>query len=42
MASAQDSAKLKLEPGQIREIQRRHSLDWAGWGREAPELRDPQ
>ena len=42
MVAAENTARAKLEPGQIREIQRRHSLDWAGWGRTAPELRDPQ
>ena len=42
MVAAENSARQNLEPGQIREIQRRHSLDWAGWGRNPPELRDPK
>jgi hypothetical protein len=40
MADAQDDAARVLAPGQIREIERRHSLEWGGWGRGAPELRD--
>jgi len=40
MADAQDDAARTLSPGQIREIERRHSLEWGGWGRGAPELRD--
>ena len=42
MAAAESAARRVLELEQIRDIQRRHSLDWAGWGRTAPELRDPQ
>jgi len=42
VASAQDSARSAMEAGRIREVLRRHSLDWAGWGRTAPELREPQ
>jgi hypothetical protein len=42
MVAAENSARQNLEPGQIRDIQRRHSLDWAGWGRNPPELRDPK
>jgi hypothetical protein len=40
MAGAEDVAGRVLAPGRIREIERRHSLDWGGWGRGAPELRD--
>lgn len=40
MADAEDSARRVLAPGQLREIERRHSLEWGGWGRSAPELRD--
>jgi hypothetical protein len=40
MADAEESAGRVLSPGQIREIERRHSLEWGGWGRGAPELRD--
>jgi len=39
MADAQETASRVLSPGQIREIERRHSLEW-GWGRGAPALRD--
>jgi len=40
MADAEDAAGRVLSPGRIREIERRHSLEWGGWGRGAPELRD--
>ena len=40
MADAEDTAGRVLSPGRIREIERRHSLEWGGWGRGAPELRD--
>jgi hypothetical protein len=40
MADAEDAAKRMLSPGRIREIERRYSLEWGGWGRGAPELRD--
>jgi hypothetical protein len=40
MSDAQDDAARVLSPGQIRDIERRHSLEWGGWGRSAPELRD--
>ena len=40
MADAEEQAGRVLSPGQIREIERRHSLEWGGWGRGAPELRD--
>ena len=40
MADAEDSARRVLAPGQMREIERRHSLEWGGWGRSAPDLRD--
>jgi len=40
MADAEDTAGRVLSPGRIREIERRHSLVWGGWGRGAPELRD--
>jgi len=40
MADAEDAAARVLAPGRIREIERRHSLEWGGWGRGAPELRD--
>lgn len=39
MAAARDAARRALEPGEMREIQKRHSLDWSGWGRTAPERR---
>ena len=40
MSDAEDSARRVLEPGPMREIERRHQLEWGGWGRSAPELRD--
>jgi hypothetical protein len=40
MADAEETAGRVLSPGRIREIERRHSLEWGGWGRGAPELRD--
>jgi hypothetical protein len=40
MADAEEAAGRVLSPGQIRDIERRHSLEWGGWGRDAPELRD--
>jgi hypothetical protein len=42
MADAEDNAGRVLNPGQVREIERRHSLDWGGWGRSAPPLLDPR
>jgi hypothetical protein len=42
MVAAENSARQDLDPGKIREVQRRHSLDWAGWGRNPPEPRDPK
>jgi len=38
VAAAEESARRLLEPGQIREILRRNSLDWARWGSPAPAL----
>jgi hypothetical protein len=40
MADAEDQARRVLSPGQMRDIERRHLLEWGGWGRSAPELRD--
>ena len=40
MADAEVVAGRVLSPGRIREIERRHSLEWGGWGRGAPALRD--
>lgn len=36
MATAEDAARKSLLPGSIREIRRRYSMDWEGWGRPAP------
>jgi hypothetical protein len=38
VAAAEESARRLLEPGQIREILRRNSLDWGRWGSPAPAL----
>ena len=40
MADAEDQARRALSPGQMRDIERRHLLEWGSWGRSAPELRD--
>jgi hypothetical protein len=40
MADAEDQARRTLSPGQVRDIERRHQLEWGSWGRGAPELRD--
>ena len=40
MADAEDQARRTLSPGQVRDIERRHLLEWGSWGRSAPELRD--
>jgi hypothetical protein len=36
MAAAEDAARKSLLPGSIRDIRRRYSMDWDGWGRPAP------
>jgi hypothetical protein len=36
MATAEDTARRSLLPGTIRDIRRRYSMDWDGWGRPAP------
>jgi hypothetical protein len=36
MATADDAARRSLLPGSIRDIRRRYSMDWDGWGRPAP------
>jgi hypothetical protein len=36
MATAEDVARKSLLPGSIRDIRRRYSMDWDGWGRPAP------
>src|SRR5262245_55643169 len=40
MADAEDQARRLLSPGQVRDIERRHLLEWGSWGRASPELRD--
>jgi hypothetical protein len=38
MAAAEESARQAgLAPGDLREVRRRYSMDWDGWGRVAPE-----
>jgi hypothetical protein len=41
MTTAEDTARRTLEPGTIREVRRRHSMDWDGWARPAPARREP-
>jgi hypothetical protein len=36
MAAAETDARRSLQPGRIREIQARYSLDWSSWGRTPP------
>jgi hypothetical protein len=36
MVTAEDAARRSLLPGSIRDIRRRYSMDWDGWGRPAP------
>lgn len=36
MVTAEDDARKSLLPGSIRDIRRRYSMDWDGWGRPAP------
>ncbi len=37
MAAADDVARRALSPGDIREVERRYSMDWDGWTLPAPE-----
>jgi hypothetical protein len=37
MEAAETQARRSLSPGTIREIRRRHAMDWEGWGRQAPD-----
>jgi hypothetical protein len=36
MAAAEEGVRNSLLPGTIRDIRRRYSMDWEGWGRAAP------
>jgi hypothetical protein len=36
MASAEEAARRSLLPSDIRDVQRRYTLDWSGWGRTPP------
>jgi hypothetical protein len=38
MAAAEEGVRTSLLPGAIREIRRRYSMDWDGWGRQAPAM----
>jgi hypothetical protein len=41
MASAEDVARKTMEPGEIRDICRRNSMDWDGWDLPAPQKLEP-
>jgi hypothetical protein len=41
MADAEEFGRRALLPGTMREIRRRHALDWTGWGSPAPEPLEP-
>lgn len=41
MAAAETDARRRLQPGTIREIERRYSLEWGGWGRTPPAHAEP-
>jgi hypothetical protein len=36
MASAEEAARRGLLPSDVRDVQKRFSLDWSGWGRTPP------
>ncbi len=41
MKAAEDIARKTLAPGTMREIERRHAMDWNGWGQPRPPLQTP-
>ncbi|MCM2255998.1 MAG: hypothetical protein NDJ94_10040 [Vicinamibacteria bacterium] len=38
MTAAEDVARRSLDPGEMREIRRRHSMDWGGWALPRPTM----
>jgi hypothetical protein len=41
MASADETARKTLTPGEIREVRRAHMMDWDGWTLPVPQKREP-